>query len=129
MEGGINVFRQLLRDPGYLRQLFTTGSADGRHAPEMGQQLPPPLGPHTIDVIELGMTPLLLPALAVTGDRKAVRFIADMLEQMHGISLGREDHLSVRREVVLEVGPAGRALGDSEQRHVVHLTVTGAAGN
>ena len=52
---------------------------------------------------------------------EAVRFVADMLQQVEGIGLRCHGHLAARREESLKPGFSVSALGDSKHQHVFDL--------
>ena len=88
----------------------------------MRQQLSLAARPDADDIVQNGPPPLLLPSPAVTGDGESVRFVANVLQEVHGAAVRRQNELAMPgKEYGLEARLAGRSLGNPEQRDVFHL--------
>src|SRR5690606_14840393 len=81
-ESLLNPPRGLASDARHRRQLVEGGFLHGLQAPELLQERSPLRRPDPRDLVEGARQGALLPALSVAGDGEAVRFVADLLDEV-----------------------------------------------
>ena len=82
MQCRVNGFGQLPTDAPHFGDFFRAGLTDFLQATEIVYQVFASFGPHARNPFQGGLTALLVPALPVSGNRKAVRLIPYMLDQV-----------------------------------------------
>ncbi len=82
--------RQVCRDARHLRQLFRCGFQDAFDRPKAAQQRLAPCRTDAGHLVQPRSQPQPGALVAVRGDRKAVRFVADALDQVQRLRLARQ---------------------------------------
>src|SRR6185503_19143690 len=111
----VDRLRELAADAMDLRQVVDTGACHALQPSELPQQLAALARPEPRDRLQHGMRPSLGAALPMTGDREAVRLVADALDKVQRRRIGGQDArlLFAGEEQALLPWPAIGALGDA----------------
>jgi len=110
---------QLVADTWHAFEFVDTGADDFLTPPEVLQQFLALLGPDAGDGVKRRLAAGLAAAVTMGSDCEAVRFVADMLQQMQRRRLHRQCQLQMRmaeNQGFLPCPPAD-ALGDTHQQY------------
>src|SRR5689334_23625354 len=105
---------QCPRDPRNSRDVFHTRGLHALHAAEMLEQRLAARGADAADLLQRRRRPRLAAPRAMALDREAMRFVANLLQQVQARMVGRkvEHFVAVGEHDVLLAGLALGALGD-----------------
>src|SRR5882672_7154931 len=118
MELPVDLLGELAADALHLRQVFHARTHHALQSAEPRQQLFAALRAHSRNALEArGGAPLGAPR-PVPRDRKPVRLVANVLDQVQPGMIGREPHYALADPQLLQSGLALRALRDSYERDI-----------
>src|SRR5690606_6082400 len=121
MQGSIYLCCQFFADTGCLGNFHGAGAGQLLEATKVLEQLPPPLWPYPGDTFQGGCITGLAAPLAVAGDGKAVRLVADMLDEMQRGGMAWQYQFIVRVVQVqgFHTRLAGNAFGYAQQGQIM----------
>src|ERR1700687_1145918 len=121
MEEIIDLARGFRIDAGDLLQIRNRSAFDRLERSEMPQQRPLAGRADPGDLLQPGLADVAPPPLAMRSDREAMRLIAQALDEIeHRVARLEPEGLAAGHEERLAPGVPIGALGDGDQRHVVH---------